>query len=134
MIGIPKPLNGELDIEGIGGIRNITWEKGIKFEEKIKTWEKENSFTYDIDVAPNSIPATTLDEHVMIGGKYFDVVEGGYKIDSINETTNTITLTCTYRVTTNLNFYSKFWADYILNDFNEMILEVIKQRCERKNS
>jgi hypothetical protein len=134
LIGIPKPLNGELDIERIGGIRKITWEKGIKFEEKIKTWDEENGFTYDINVAPNSIPATTLDEHVMIGGKYFDVVEGSYKIDNINKTTNMITLTCTYRVTTNLNFYSKFWADYILNDFNEMILEVIKQRCERKNS
>jgi hypothetical protein len=129
-IGIPKPLNGELDKNGIGGIRSITWEKGIKFKEIIKTWDEENGFSYDIKVDPNSIPPTTLDEHVMIGGKYFDVVEGSYKIDNISKTKNIVTLTCKYRVTTNLNFYSKFCADYVLNDFNEMILEVIKKRSE----
>lgn len=131
-IGIPKPLNGELNKEEIGGIRSITWDKGIKFKEIIKTWEEQKSFSYDIKVDSNSIPPTTLDEHVMIGGKYFDVVEGSYKIDTLSATRNVVTLTCKYRVTTNLNFYSKIWADYILNDFNEMILEVIKKRSELK--
>jgi hypothetical protein len=73
LIGIPKPLNGEIDREQIGGVRSITWEKGIKFEEKIKSWDEGNGFTYDIHVDPTSIPPSTLDEHVMIGGKYFDV-------------------------------------------------------------
>jgi hypothetical protein len=131
LIGIPKPLSGELDKDGIGGIRSITWEKGIKFQEIIKTWDNENSFTYDINVDSKSIPPTTLDEHVMIGGRYFDVIEGGYKIDQISDSKNLLTLTCKYRVTTNLNFYSKLWADFILDDFNEMILEVIKKRSEK---
>ena len=42
LIGIPKPTNGELDKEQIGGVRNITWEKGIKFEEKIKGYSSLN--------------------------------------------------------------------------------------------
>lgn len=130
-IGIPKPLDGRLDKEGVGGIRKITWEKGIKFEEKIKTWEEGKGFTYDINVDSQSIPPTTLDEHVMIGGKYFDVVEGAYSIDSIDQSKCIITLQCKYRVSTTLNFYSKWWADYVLNDFNVMILEVIKARSER---
>lgn len=130
LIGVPKPLNGQLDKNGIGGIRHITWEKGIKFEEKIKTWEENKGFSYDINVDPKSIPPTTLDEHVMIGGKYFDVIEGSYKIDKINETKSSVTLTCRYRVTTSLNLYSKLWADFILDDFNKMILEVIKKRSE----
>lgn len=130
LIGIPKPLDGRLDKEGVGGIRHITWEKGIKFQEIIRSWEEEKGFAYDINVDPASIPPTTLDEHVMIGGKYFDVVEGGYQMDSIGRSRTMVTLNCTYRITTNLNFYSKIWADFILNDFNEMILEVIKTRSE----
>ena len=130
LIGIPKPLNGELDKEQIGGVRSITWEKGILFEEKIKSWNEGYGFTYDINVDPNSIPPSTLDEHVMIGGRYFDVIEGGYKIKNTGFNTNLVTLSCTYRITTNLNFYSKWWADLILEDFNEMILEVIKKRSE----
>jgi hypothetical protein len=66
----------------------------------------------------------------MIGGKYFNVIEGSYKIDKIDEAKSRVTLTCKYRVTTNLNLYSKLWADFILDDFNEMILEVIKKRSE----
>jgi len=131
LIGIPKPLNGELDKEGVGGIRRITWEKGIKFEEKITQWENGIGFAYDIDVDPNSIPPTTLDEHVMIGGKYFDVLKGSYKIEELSPTKSKVILSCTYRVTTNLNLYSKLWADFILDDFNEMILEVIKKRSEK---
>lgn len=133
LIGIPKPTNGELDKGEVGGVRNITWEKGIKFKENIKSWDEGNGFAYDIQVDPTSIPPTTLDEHVMIGGKYFDVLEGSYKIDKIGPKKNLVTLSCTYRVTTNLNFYSTLWAEFILGDFNEMILEIIKKRCETEN-
>ena len=132
-IGIPKPLNGQLDHEGFGGIRSITWEKGIKFQEIINQWQEGKSFAYDIKVDPASIPPTTLDEHVMIGGRYFDMVNGSYAIVPAANVCMKVTLQCKYRITTNLNFYSRWWADYILNDFNEMILEVIKKRCEKPN-
>ncbi|WP_460621271.1 SRPBCC family protein [Hymenobacter tenuis] len=130
LIGVPKPLDGQLSQEGVGGVRSITWEKGIKFREIIKTWDNGNGFSYDIDVDPLSIPPKTLDEHVMIGGKYFDVIAGSYKIENLSQDKSVVTLTCTYRVTTNLNFYSRLWANFILDDFNQMILEVIKKRSE----
>lgn len=130
VLGIPKPLNGELNYEGVGAIRSITWEKGIRFQEIITTWQEGTGFSYDIKVDPLSIPPTTLDEHVMIGGKYFDVNEGSYHIDSLAPLKSKLTLTCRYRITTNVNTYSKWWADFVLNDFNEMILEVVKKRCE----
>ena len=134
VIGIPKPLNGALDKEGVGGVRSIVWEKGIKFEEKIRTWNEGYGFSYDINVDPKSIPPTTLDEHVMIGGKYFDTVAGSYEIIPKGSNKCLVELSCTYRITTNFNFYSKVWADYIIDDFNTMILEVVRKRSEQKNS
>ncbi|MFD1257943.1 hypothetical protein ACFQ3S_14135 [Mucilaginibacter terrae] len=134
LIGIPKPLNGQLDHEGVGGIRSITWEKGIRFNEVINQWREGKGFAYAIKINPTSIPPTTLDEHVMIGGRYFDMVNGSYAITPLGKGQMKITLECKYRITTNLNFYSRWWADYILNDFNEMILEVIKKRCEKPAS
>ena len=130
LIGIPWPLDGRLDKEGVGGTRYIAWEKGIKFRETIKQWKEGQGFTYNIVVDPASIPPTTLDEHVMIGGAYFDVVEGSYQIDKLDPAHSLVTLTCTYRITTNLNAYGRLWANFILDDFNEMILEVIKHRSE----
>jgi hypothetical protein len=104
IIGIPKPLNGQLSNDGIGGVRKITWEKGIRFEEKITAWVEGKSFSYDINVDPKSIPP------------------------------NLVTLSCTYRLTTSLNWYGKLWADFILKDFNEMILEIVKKRSEERKS
>tara|TARA_B110000211_G_C14083037_1_gene555462 strand:- start:2640 stop:3605 length:966 start_codon:yes stop_codon:yes gene_type:complete len=130
IIGVPKPLNGVLNVEGVGGVRSITWEKGIRFEEKIKTWNEGYGFSYDINVDPKSIPPTTLDEHVMIGGQYFDVIAGSYNIIPQDNNICLVELTCTYRITTTLNFYSKIWADFILDDFNSMILEIVKSRSE----
>lgn len=129
-IGIPKPLNGELNYEGVGGIRHITWEKGLSFNEKITHWDEGNGFSYDIIVNPDDIPPKTLDEHVMIGGKYFDAVRGGYKIRELAKNKQEITLTSTYRITSTVNLYGQLWTDFIFDDFHHMILEVIKKRCE----
>ena len=131
LIGVPKPLDGALDYEGIGGIRRITWEKGIRFQEKITAWHDSTGFAYDINVDPASIPPSTLDEHVMIGGKYFDVVRGSYALAPAGPGHCLVTLICTYRITTNLPTYSRWWADFVLNDFNAMILEVVKRRSEQ---
>ncbi|MBO2008089.1 SRPBCC family protein [Hymenobacter negativus] len=131
LMGVPKPLDGALDYPGAGGVRRITWEKGIRFQERITAWHDSTGFAYDIDVDPASIPPTTLDEHVMIGGEYFDVVRGSYSLAPAGPGRCRVTLTCTYRVTTNLPTYSRWWADFVLDDFNTMILEVIKRRSEQ---
>lgn len=130
VIGVPRPLDGRLDKEAEGGVRHITWEKGIQFREAITAWREGSGFEYDIITDPASIPPSTLDEHVMVGGKYFDVTAGSYRIDSLSPARSRVTLQCSYRVSTSLNFYSKWWADLILDDFNRTILEVIKNRCE----
>ena len=129
-IGVPKPMDGRLDHDGVGGIRNITWKKGIQFQEKIKSWKQGQAFSYDIHVDPASIPPKTLDEHVMVGGRYFDVIEGGYSIDPLPENRSMLTLRVKYRVTTTFNAYGRWWVDFLLDDFNRMILEVIKKRSE----
>lgn len=129
-IGIPKPLNGELDFEGIGATRSITWEKGLAFKEVVTNWDEGRGFTYDIVVNPNDIPPKTLDEHVMVGGQYFDAVRGSYSIRTIGDFEQEVTLTSTYRITSTVNFYGKFWTNFIFDDFHEMILEVVKERCE----
>lgn len=129
-IGVPRPLNGELTYEGVGAERRITWEKDIAFVEKITDWQPGRGFAYDIHVDPSSIPPRTLDEHVLVGGRYFDVLRGSYRLEALNPQQTRLTLTCRYRITTTLNAYGALWADFLLDDFNETILEVIRNRAE----
>ncbi|MDX5396483.1 MAG: hypothetical protein LPK21_09810, partial [Hymenobacteraceae bacterium] len=127
-IGIPKPVQSKLKGERVGGVRHIKWEKGIRFREIITDWNLYDSFSYDILV--DHIPPEAIDKHVEVGGKYFDVLNGGYKLTELDKNTTKLTLSCTYRVTTNFNFYSKRWADFIMDDFQVVILNVVKKRSE----
>jgi uncharacterized membrane protein (UPF0136 family) len=131
LIGVPRPLGAQLTFEGVGAERRITWEKGIRFTEKITEWNEGTGFYYDIIVNPHSIPPKTLDEHVLVGGQYFDVTRGSYHLTEITPEQTQVTLTCRYRITTTLNWYSSLWANFMLSDFNQMILEVIRKRAEQ---
>ncbi|ALJ01583.1 hypothetical protein DC20_19185 [Rufibacter tibetensis] len=127
-IGIPKPIQSQLTEERVGGVRHINWEKGIRFREKITEWKMYDSFAYDILV--DHIPPEAIDKHVEVGGEYFDVINGGYKVTEIGKNTTKLTLSCTYRLTTKFNIYSKLWADFIMDDFQKVILSVVKVRSE----
>jgi hypothetical protein len=129
-IGVPRPLSGDLEGEGVGGVRHIRWEKGIRFREVITDWQEGKGFAYDILINPKDIPPRTLDDHVMIGGQYFDVLRGSYQIEPAGPGLQRITLSSTYRITTTLNGYGKFWADLAFDDFHQVILKVIKKRSE----
>nr|GFB83588.1 hypothetical protein [Tanacetum cinerariifolium] len=80
LVGVPRPLDGHLDYMAVGGVRHITWEKGLHFQERITRWQPGRGFAYDIKVDATSIPPHTLDEHVVVGGRYFDVLRGSYTL------------------------------------------------------
>lgn len=49
---------------------------------------------------------------------------------SIDNETTKLTLFCNYSIASKFNFYGKYWADLVLNDFQVVILNAIKKRCE----
>ncbi|WP_066829227.1 SRPBCC family protein [Rufibacter ruber] len=131
LIHVPKPLHGYLDKEGADATRSISWDKGIQFRFDIQEWHEGEGFTYRVNLDGHSIPPNTLDEHVMVGGAFFDVVSGSYRIKALSPAKSLLTLTSTYRVTTTFNFYCIWWADFLMDDLHEMILEIIKTRSEK---
>jgi uncharacterized membrane protein YeaQ/YmgE (transglycosylase-associated protein family) len=128
-IGMPKPIKSKLTEEKVGGVRNIYWDKGIRFREIINKWKPLESFSYDVII--DTIPPGAVDPHIQVGGEYFSVNNGGYELASIGNRTK-LTLFCNYTIASKFNFYGKYWADLILDDFQVVILNVIKARCEKK--
>jgi hypothetical protein len=134
-MGFPRPLEAELDTVAIGGIRKAIFARGLFFTETVTQMQPNKILAFNIIADPKSIPPKALDEHVMVGGKYFDVLEGKYEIEKINETKIKLHLTSQFRLSTRFNFYSGLWSKLIMRDIQKNILEIIKQRSEkRKNS
>lgn len=132
-IGIPKPQSACIDKVAIGGIRDLRWEKGVHFQERITSLEEYKAFGYDVIVDPASMAIKELDTHVVVGDRYFDVISGSYELSSQDNRT-TLTLSTNYRITTKVNAYGIFWANLVLNDFHEAVLGVIKERVEKGKS
>lgn len=131
LINVPKPVTGHVDKEGPDATRYISWDKGIHFKFDIQEWKEGQGFSYQVNLDEHSIPPNTLDEHVMVGGKYFDVVTGSYALKELTPGKCLLTLTSTYRISTTFNTYCTLWADFLLDDLHQMILEVIKNRSEK---
>lgn len=133
-MGFPKPMSGMTENTDHGLVRQIYWQRGIHFQEKVihSTAPSLLSWTYLFD--QHSFPKGSLDDHVEIGGQYFDLLTTDYRLEAISPTQTKLILTIDYRLTTEINWYAKPWADYVLNEFSDVVLNVYKHRLENSSS
>jgi hypothetical protein len=129
-IGFPDPVEATLSHEGVGGVRNASFTGGVLFIETIDQWEPERRLAFTITARTDQIPATTLDEHVRVGGAYFDVLRGEYRLEPLSHGVTRLHLSSRHRVSTDFNWYAHLWTDAIMSDLQSRILQVIKRRCE----
>jgi hypothetical protein len=134
LMGFPRPIEAELDTVAIGGIRKAIFAKGLFFTETVTQMNRFKILAFKIEADPKSIPPTALDEHVTVGGKFFDVLEGKYEIAKVNENKVILHLTSRFRLSTRFNFYSGLWCKLIMRDIQGNILNIIKLRCESEHT
>jgi hypothetical protein len=132
LIGFPRPLEAKLIGEGVGAVRQATFERGVLFVETINEWDEPHRLSFSIRADTKSIPPTTFDEHVVIGGRYFDVLTGTYWIEDLGNGDVILHLSSSQRLSTRFNFYSHFWTEYLMSDLQNYILRIIKKRCEQQ--
>ena len=106
------------------------FSKGLVFEEVVKAYESEKKMYFSIKADPHAIPATTMDKHVVIGGDYFDVLDGTYELEKLDNRTYRLHLYSHFILKTNFNFYASWWAGLIMKDIQNNILQIIRTRCQ----
>ncbi|SDM19747.1 hypothetical protein SAMN05421823_11179 [Catalinimonas alkaloidigena] len=129
LIGFPKPIEARLEGNGVGAIRYATFEGGVLFIESVTAWEPDHFLSFTIQPDPY-IPPTTFDEHVVVGGPYFDVLSGTYRIEDRGDGTCRLHLSSRQRLSTRFNPYTQLWTRFFMNDIQDHILQVIQRRCE----
>lgn len=128
-IGVPEPLAGVTVRTPEGLVRRITMGKGIHFDQVVADWE-ENRFvrwTYRFD--EDSVPPGALDDHVRIGGEFFDLEDTSYTLVPRGEMTELV-IHVRYRISTNFNWYADAVAQALLGNFAEVILDFYRARSE----
>lgn len=131
-LGFPRPIKAELDFEGVGAYREAVFTNGLIFHETVTEYTDNELMVFDIKAYPHEIPSTTLDEHVVIGGNYFDVLNGTYELEKLENGTCRLHLSSTFEMKTTFNFYAGWWGRWIMKDIQNNILRVEKKRAEKK--
>ena len=132
-IGFPDPVEATLSREGIGGVRHATFTGGVLFIETIDVWQPQQRLAFSIQAQTDMIPTTTLDEHVRVGGPFFDVLRGEYRLEPLREGLVRLHLSSQQRLSTDFNWYARLWSDATMSDLQGRILKVVKARCERQS-
>ena len=129
-IGFPRPIEATLTYEGVGGVRHATFERGVEFIETVDEWVPQQRLSFSIVPNTATIPPTTFDEHVIVGGKFFDVLRGTYELQPAGPGRTRLLLHSRQRLSTHLNWYAGLWTSYVMSEIQGRILTVLKQRCE----
>ncbi len=133
-IGVPYPVSGVTRQTPEGLIRDSVWQKGVRFEELIQQSVPNEYLRWTYRFEDGSFPKGALDDHVKVGGKYFDVLDTAFTLKPLDAQRTQLTLDVNYRVSTEVNFYAGPLADWMFKDFSAVILDFYKKRSEQAAS
>lgn len=130
ILGFPRPVKAELNFEGVGAYREAIFTKGLVFHETVTEYKDNEKMVFTIKAYPHEIPSTTLDEHITIGGDYFDVLNGTYELEKLPNGQHRLHLYSYFKMNTTFDFYAGWWAKWIMKDIQNNILQIEKKRSE----
>ena len=128
-IGVPYPIEARTLQPGVGGRRQLVWQRGVRFEETITAWQQNRHIAWTYHFTPASFPPGSLDDHIVIGGRYFGLEDTAYTLTPEAGGTR-LGIRVTTRVSTNFNWYAGLWAGFLIDDTAQAILKFYKHRAE----
>lgn len=132
-IGVPMPLSGVTVATPAGLVRESKWDKAVHFDEPITHFEPGRYLRWTYRFAPDSFPPHALDDHVMIGGHYFDLEDTAFTLTPADGGTR-LDIEANYRISTQFNFYAGWVARLLIGNLLETGLTFYKNRSEGASS
>ncbi|MFC4637729.1 SRPBCC family protein [Deinococcus hohokamensis] len=127
-VGLPRPREALLRGTGVGSVRTATFDGGLSFTETVTDWEEGRFLSFRIQASDPG----HLDPHVRVGGRFFDVVSGTYRLEKLAPDLTLLHLSSTQRVSTPFNGYTAWFTQAIMRDLQRTILGVVQARAERQ--
>jgi hypothetical protein len=129
-IGVPLPLAGTLEPSAEGLVRKMRMGKDVHFDQVVAAAHENRHVRFTYRLYPDSFPPYALDDHVVVGGYYFDIQDTAYTLTPVAAGTE-LKVRMGYRVTTQFNWYSQPLARAMLGNFEETVLDFYRRRSEQ---
>lgn len=126
-IGVPKPQSATPSTE-IVPARRIKMGKQVYFDQVIQE-SRENEFVrWSYRFYDDSFPAGSMDDHVRIGGSYFDLVDTSYTLLPEQSKTRLV-VRFRYRLSTRFNWYAAPMLERLLLNAADTYLALYRDRA-----
>jgi hypothetical protein len=130
-IGAPPPRSALSDEADGQRMRRISMSKRVYFDQ-IETDRREHEFIrWSQRFYPDSFPPGSFDEHVVMGGEYFDIDSVSYRLTPQGGQTQ-LKMSMHYRVSTRFNWYAEPVARIVLGNVEEVLLGMYRRRSEAR--
>lgn len=129
-IGVPLPEAGLTEQTAEGPVRHVTMGRGIHFDQVATLWRPQEHVRWTYRFAADSFPPHALDDHVRIGGHYFDLIDTDYQLTPRPDGSTELQIRMRYRVSTMFNWYALPIARWLISNFEEVILGFYAHRAE----
>lgn len=129
-IGVPLPLAGVTSQKDGRLVRRVNMGKLIYFDQIASEWKTNEFVHWQYQFYEDSFPANALDEHVKIGGAYFDLIDTRFTLKRISSQATELKISMQYRVSTGFNWYAIPVAQLLIGNFEDVILKFYQRRSE----
>lgn len=131
-IGVPKPLSGVVHEDAHGLVREVRMGKGIHFRQFSTDWQPQRYVRWQYAFDEDSVPPGALDDHVRIGGEYFDLRDTAYTLTPRGGGTE-LTVSMSYRVSTGFDWYAAPLSRWLLGNQCQVLLDFYRHRAEARS-
>ena len=128
-IGVPLPIAGVTNEKSSELVRRITMGKSVYFDQVSNDWKVNQHVNWRYRFYEDSFPPHAMDDHVKIGGHYFDVIDTNYTLTPIDTKSTELKIQMHYRINTEFNWYANPIAQFLIGNFEEVILNFYSQRA-----
>ncbi len=128
-IGVPLPIAGVTEETPSGFVRKITMGKSVHFEQVVSELRENHYVRWTYRFSDDSFPPHALDDHVIIGGHYFDILDTAYRLTPLDAESTELNIQMSYRVSTQFNWYADAVARFLIGNFEDVILEFYRRRA-----
>ncbi len=132
-IGVPLPTAGVTEVIGESHVRHVTMGKGIHFDQVATVWQPNRRVIWSYRFNKESFPPQAIDDHVRIGGEYFDLIDTEYSLTTTGEQTQ-LRIRMSFRVSTRFNWYARPITEFLVGNFEEVILNFYANRTMKLNN
>jgi len=130
-IGVPPPISGITKATARGMVRRSNWGKRVYFDELVRDWQPQRYVRWTYRFYDDSFPRRALDDHVVIGGHYFDLIDTSFTLEPMADgATTRLTTRVRYRIATQFNFYADWAAQILLGNLSDAGLNLYRVRSE----